>query len=274
MRQFYLVNEEGTTYFLDFRSKTLISNINDLGFTKELTYLQYDNSYSLVKSKTAQGSLGFQLIFLKAYEGYNEFLSFFRKSSEVRLFYKYDELSKFCYVVLKTITKTELESGVLKCSIILDMLSLWLIRESITIRVSVDENGKTFPFTYPYNYSVSYSGVITMTNNGEVKAPLNIVINGAVNNPKVEILKNNDVVSTLHLYIKSSDCVIEVNSEESNQFMAITENGCVKNIYENQDFTVDNFLFLEKGTYQIKFSPGLISTAICKITKTEGYSGH
>lgn len=274
MRQFYLVNEIGANYFFDFRNNTLISNITDLGFSKDLTYLQYDNSYTLVKSKTAQGSLGFQIIFLKGYDGYNDFLSFFRKSSDVRLFYKYNESSKCCYVVLKSISKTELESGVLKCSVTLDMLSLWLVRESIVIHVNIDKNGKIFPFRYPFRYSVSYSGIITITNNGEVKAPLNIVITGAVNNPRVEILKNNDVVSTLYLHVQSSDCMIEINSEESNQFMTITENGYVRSIYEDQDFTCDNFLFLEQGTYQVKFSPGVVSTTTCKVTKIEGYSGH
>ena len=44
MRQFYLVNEIGSTYFFDHRNDTLISNVGDLGFSKDLTYLQYDNS--------------------------------------------------------------------------------------------------------------------------------------------------------------------------------------------------------------------------------------
>lgn len=274
MRQFYLVNEVGTTYFFDYRSNTLISNISDLGFSKDLTYLQYDNSYTIAKSKNSQSSLVFQVVFLKGYEGYNDFISFVGRSEELRLFYKYNDESKYCYVTLKSITKTELESGVLQCSLTLDKLSLWLVRESYVINVNEDENGKIFPFSYSFIYSASYNGTITISNNGEVKAPLNIVITGAVKNPTVEVIKNNIVVASLRLLVESNNCVIEINSEEADQFMLMTEDGNVSNIYEHQDFTCDNFLFLERGTYQVKFSPGVTSPTTCKVTKIEGYSGH
>ena len=57
MRQLYLVNEVGTTYFFDFRSNTLISEISDIGFSKNLTYLTYENSYLKVDEKN-EFSLG------------------------------------------------------------------------------------------------------------------------------------------------------------------------------------------------------------------------
>ncbi len=276
MRQFYLVNEIGSTYFFDHRNDTLISNVGDLGFSKDLTYLQYGNSYTLVNSKLSQGSLNFQVIFLKGYQGYNDFLNYIKKSNDnLRLFYKYDSSVKYCYVVLKSITKSEIESGVLQCSLTLDKLSMWLLKETYTINIDEAKNGKIYTFTYPYNYSISYSGTITVVNNGEVRAPLNIIINGSVNSPILEILQNGLVISSLHLLVKSSSCEIEINSEETNQYMVMTENDYKRNIYELQDFTCDNFLFLEKGSFQIRFYSGTTSSkTTCKITKIEGYSGH
>ena len=51
IRQFYLVNEIGQTYFFDYRNSTLISNISNLGFSKNNTYLKYEDEYSLVKTE-------------------------------------------------------------------------------------------------------------------------------------------------------------------------------------------------------------------------------
>lgn len=275
MRQLYLVNGVGTTYFFDYRSQTLISSISDLGFSKNLTYVSYENSYKLVKSKNPQSSITLGVIFLKGYQGYNDFLSFIRKSStNLRLFYKYDDSSKYCIVTIKSITKTELESGVIKSTLVLDKLSLWLNKVTYTINVNQGARGKEFPYYYPFTYSASFNGTINVTNSGEEKAPLFIEINGTVKNPEVEIIKNSVTVSKLRLLVTQDDCIIHVNSEPTDQHMVMITHDGMKNIYKNQDFTCDNFLFLDRGTYQIKFTPGVSENTTCRITVIEGYSGH
>lgn len=172
IRQFYLVNDEGTTFFFDERNNTLVSSISDLGFQNDMIYLKYENEYNLVKKENSQTTIQFQLVFLKGYKGYNNFLAFYKKSSGIiRLFYKYDSNPKFCYVAVKSLTKTELESGVLICKLTLDKLSLWLLKDSVTINVNEDKNRKVFPFSYPFTYSSTFNGTIYITNSGETKAP-------------------------------------------------------------------------------------------------------
>lgn len=274
MRQLYLVNEVGTTYFFDFRSNTLISDISDIGFSKENTYLTYDNTYLKVEEKNPQSTLDFTVVFLKGYEGYTAFLNFLKVSKgELRLFYKVSDDAKFCYVAVKSLSKTQLSSGVISSNLTLDKLSLWIKRDTSTIAVNEDVNGKVFPFKYSFTYSASFNGTINVRNDGEIKAPLNVTITGAVDNPTLEVIKNGVVISKLKLLVKSTSCVIEVSAEEINQYMTMKENGVTKNIYANQDFTCDNFLFLEPGEYQLKFSPGVSSRTTCKVTIMEGYSG-
>lgn len=275
MRQLYLVNEVGSTYFFDFRSNTLISEISDIGFTKENTYLTYENYYFKVVEKNPQTSLGFRVVFLKGYEGYSAFLEFLKVSKgELRLFYKVNDDTRFCYVAVKSLTKTQLESGVITSNLTLDKLSLWIKRDSSTIDVQADNNGKIFPYKYTFTYSSTFNGTITLTNDGEVKAPISVTITGAVDNPTLEILKDNVVISKLRLLVKSLSCVIEINSVPQNQYMKMKENGVERNIYALQDFTCDNFLFLDPGSYQVKFSPGVSSKTTCKVIIMEGYSGH
>ena len=275
IRQFYLVNEIGQTYFFDYRNSTLISNISNLGFSKNNTYLKYEDEYSLVKTESPQETLQFKVVFLKGYAGYTEFFNFYKNSiGDLRLFYKYNESPKYCYVRVKSLSKTELENGVLTCDLSLDKLSLWFLRESITIRVNEDSRGKIFPFGYPFVYSSTFNGTTTISNNGEIKSPLNISIFGAVNNPMVEIYKDDILISKLRLIVSSSNCEIEISAEPRNQYMIMKEDGTETNIYQNQDFTCDNFLFLDRGNYTIKFSPGVSDDTFCRVTKIEGYSGH
>ena len=49
------------------------------------------------------------------------------------------------------------------------------------------------------------------------------------------------------------------------------ENGETINAYEYQDFSVDNFLFIPKGTVTLEFKPNVSKPPKCVITMMEGY---
>lgn len=274
MRQFYLVNEVGTTYFFDYRNQTLISDIDDIGYEKENTYLTYENTFKKVDEKVPQKDISFSVVFLCGYKGYSDFLTYIKNSSELRLFYKIGSSTRYLIVSFKSISKTQLESGAIQSSLAFEKMSLWQNKVNYTINVNENKAGKIFPFAYPYEYSSSFNGEITVVNNGEYKAPLYLCITGAVNNPEVEVIKDGVVISKLRFVVSSGDCVIEVNSEPTDQYMKIKEAGEERNIYALQDFTCENFLFLDRGTYTIKFKPGVNSVTTCKISVLEGYGGH
>lgn len=275
MRQFYLVNEVGTTYFFDFHTKTLIGGIDNIGFEKENTFLTYENSFKKVDEKVPQTTISFSVVFQEGYEGYSKFLNFIRHSrKQLRLFYRLGDETKYMMVAFKGITKTELQSGAIQSTLTLEKMSLWLNKVNYGINVVQNNNGKVFPFRYPFAYSSSFNGEITIFNNGDYKAPLCVYMQGAVNNPVVEIEKDGVVISKLRLLVSSANCTIEVNSELTDQYMRKTENGVTTNIYQNQDFTCDNFLFLEQGTYKVRFNPGVSLPTICRISVTESYGGH
>ena len=274
MRKIYLVNEVGSTYFFDYRNSTLISSIGNLGVEKQNTYVAFENRYKCVETKNPQTSVDFGVVFLKGYKGYSDFLKFIRESNELRLFYNNGSNTKYSYVEFKSISKTELQSNVIQSSLSLDKLSLWLLKTNYQIKVNEDKNGKVFPFGYPHTYRASYNGEISIRNNGETNASLNIVISGAVNNPVVEILDGDEVVSSLKLNYQSTNCIIVVNSEESDQYIEIMENGVTINGYQKQDFSCENFLFVGKGEWKARFIPGVNAMTTCTIQVTEGYGGN
>lgn len=274
MRQFYLVNEVGTTFLFNHRYRAYISGIDNIGYERENTYLTFDNSFKKVDEKVPQTDINFSVVFVDGYSGYANFIDFIRRSKDLRLFYRWDDQLKYMNVAFKGITKTELQSGAIQSTLTLEKLSLWLNKINYSIKVNRNEQGKIFPFKYPFVYSSSFNGEITVTNNGEYKAALYVCIEGAVNNPEVEITKDDVLVSKLRLLVTSSNCIIEVNAEKTDQYMRMTEGGKVTNIYGNQDFTCDNFLFLDSGTFRVKFKPGVNSVTTCKISVLEEYGGH
>ena len=273
MRKFYLVNEVGTAYYFDYRTGTLIASIVDIGFKKDNTYVTYKNTYTKVDEKNPQATLEFGVVFLSGYQGYSDFLKYIRESKELRLFYEVKHDVKYVYVAFKSISKTQLEYNSLSSNLVLDKLSLWQKIRNYEVTIDTIEGGKRYSYTYPYTYALSYSGQQLIQNDGEVNAPLNLEIVGAVDNPRIEIYSGDELISTLQLYVSSADCTIKVHAEETNQYMVKIENGIETNIYQLQDFNYENFLFIPNGSFKLIFKPGVTSNSLCRIEIVEGYSG-
>ncbi len=271
MRKLYLVNEVGTTYYFDYRSNTLIEAIDGLGFSYDIEYQDFADSYVENKRTINQGIINMKLIFLDGYKGFTKWRDFVTKSSVLRLFYQSDGV-KYCYINVKSSTKSQIESGIIRSSVVLECLTLWLVNKSALISVIQSSEGKTYAYTYPFVYAVSFNGKAIVKNDSVREVPLNIKITGNVLNPRVIIKQNGVALSGLRLLMdEREDPIIEISSEPTNQYMIKTINGEVIDIYQEQDFTYDNFLFLPPGTSEIFFDPGVREPCVCEITFREEY---
>ena len=273
IRRLYLENTYGNRFYFDYRSGCLISGLSGLGFSKELTYLKYDQFYDRVDQTQPLLEIQAILTFLKGYLGYSQILDYLKLSSKsLKLVYQtFDQA--FCYVEIKSLSKQELVSGVLQCQITFQKLSLWLKELSSVIEVNVELFGKVYPFIYPYQYSASFEGKISIQNRGVIKAPLLIEMIGAVNDPEVTIIKDGNTLSTLRLYHNAEEGTTVISSLPTNQYMHQIIGDETISVYDKQDFTCENFLFVEPGEYEIEFKPGVASPTLCRITMLEGYLG-
>lgn len=276
MRSLYLVDEIGATFEFNYKSGVLISDLAGLGIERTNTYIKYEETYEQVSKDNPITQITATLTFLNGYEGYKGFISYLRKSTgKTRLFYKADT-TKYAFVSIVSLTKTELNFGVLQSSITIDKLSMWLDKKTYVIEVNVNDYSKVFPYKYPFVYSLSYNGEVTVTNSGCTKAPIRIEIYGKVVNPEVHIAKDGLIISSMRLFVTSnnSNSIIVVEAESTSQEMSLNNNGVITDIYKNQDFECDNFLFLDVGTYQIRFNPGVSDHTTCKFTFLEQYEGN
>ena len=79
MREFYLVDEVGSTFTFDHKTKVLFTEVEGIGIERDNTYMNFDGTYKLVKRESPLGSISSMLIFLNGYSGYTEFLNFLKK---------------------------------------------------------------------------------------------------------------------------------------------------------------------------------------------------
>ncbi len=273
IRKIYLENPSGNKFHFDYRSGCLIQNLTGLGFTQELTYLKYDNIHDRVEQTQGLTEIQATITFLKGYPGYTEFMNYLKLGEkELKLYYEADD-SAFCFIDIKSISKQELIAGTLACQVVFQKLSLWLKTQTYTIEVNESTLGKVYPFVYPYVYSAFYEGKIQITNRGIFKAPLLIEIIGAVDEPEVIIRKDSKVVTMLKLFHSQLNGEIHISAVPNKQFIRKIDNGEIVSIYGSQDFTCDNFLFVEPGEYEVEFRPGVASLTTCRITMYEGYLG-
>jgi cytoskeletal protein CcmA (bactofilin family) len=273
IRKIYLENPSGNKFYFDYRSGCLIHAISGLGFSQEMTYLKYETFYDRVDQTQGLTEIQATLTFLKGYPGYTELMNYLKLGEkELKLYYEADD-SAFCFVDIKSISKQELVAGTLQSQIIFQKLSLWLKNQLYTVNVNEDTVGKRYAYNYPYRYSAFFEGKIQINNRGVQKAPLLIEIMGAVSDPEIIIRKNSSVITMLRLYHTQINGEIHISAIPNKQYIRQIDNGEVISIYGSQDFTCDNFLFVEPGEYEIEFKPGVASLTTCRITLLEGYLG-
>jgi hypothetical protein len=274
IRQFYLENEYGDVYYFNHKNRTLISQVSGLGFSLDLKYLEYSRFYSRSEYNIPLSEITETLIFLDGYKGYKSFVDYISLSStKMKLHYENDAFKAYCYVDIASLSKAELVATTIQSNVVFKKLSLWLKEKTYEIIANGSSSGKVYPYMYPYHYTSSYEGKVSVKNDGLHQAPLVIEISGSVIDPEVLIKKNGSVQSVMRFFLTAEDITLKVNAIPGEQEMIIDQNGIVTEIYAHQDFEEDNFLFLDHGNYEIEFRPGVATPVSCKITIVEGFLG-
>lgn len=273
MREFYLLNEKGQRFDFNRMSKVLISDVSGLGFKKNIEYLQYGDTFKKLKEGQEIEDINLTLVFLEGYKGYAKFLAFVEDSSAFDFYYVSNDV-KFVNAEIESLSKTQLSYGALSCSLVLKKLSYWFKVTTKEISITQKNDGKIYPYTYPYTYSDSSKGTVIIENKGYAKASLRILLEGELENPEVYVKQDGKIIQKLKIYYSSKNAIIEIDSFPTRQKIEITENDEITNGYELQDFECENFIFLDRGSFEIEYRPHSSGTPKCTIVMTEGYLGN
>lgn len=251
VRKFSLINEKGQEYSLmDIKNYCLLTDPSGFGYGYESEYEQLGNTFITAIRTIAQGQINGTLNFLN-YDNYRKLVKFIQSSSSLKIEYTipYQNGEKTFYkdVVLRSLSKTQIQpNGILSESIVLDCLSLWYEKVNTVYTIEDDDNVVRWDFRFDAMWSGYNARNLEYTNLGDVEAPIEVVVDGEVINPKLELYIENELYQTITI----SDTIEEheqlIYNSKENEF-AIKKR-LVDGTYENLfsldyiDFSNDNVL--------------------------------
>lgn len=261
MRKLWIENENGQKYDFTDGINCLATSLINFGIQLNNTYFEYENSFKTATSKMSMMYPSFNAYFLKGYKGYQDFIEFAYKAKELKLYYTSND-TKYCYVDIQSLTKTELATNhSLNCNIVFVRKSMWMKEFAISIDTEVVGDSKSYNYTYDYKYIQVADEHIVATNRGSIEAPLNVEIIGAIRNPSIKVFIDNTLISELVINVEedSPNAKLQIISEEGKEEMSLIVNGEKRNVYQNQDFSKDGFIFLPLGDCTISVNAGVDS---------------
>ena len=223
VREFKLVNEKGQEYSLmDIKNTCLLTNPSGLGFQYENQYEQLGNTFVKSISKISQTKVTGQANFLK-YENYRKLVDFITSSEKIRISYKvpYSTGTRefFKDVSVDLLNKGDKsQNGVLSENISFTSLSLWYEQLQTVYEVGNTDSEVRWDFKWDSKFAGYDVRRLQYINQGHVDASIQVAINGNVQNPKIELLINNEIVQSVELNTTIEENERLLYSSKENEF--------------------------------------------------------
>lgn len=255
VREFKLVNEKGQEYSLmDIREHCLLTEPNGLGYSYSTEYEQLGNTFVTNLRRIEQGKIEGQANFLK-YDNYKAMVDFIEHSENIRLSYTipYENGQKtyFKDIQIQEITKSEIKpNGVISESIKFDALSLWYSENAFSYDVSRQPGEMRWNFTWDARFGDHQSKEISFINDGHTEAPIEVIIDGEVVNPKISLMVENELVQEVTITTIIAEYEKFLYGTKENNFYIDRQNtdGTLTSLFSLDaiDFENDNVIRLPK----------------------------
>ena len=256
VRKFTLTNANGVSYGLLSKSRFLHSPTG-LGFTENTTYQDFGSVFSVLDDGLEQQTISAYIVFSGSsrkavYKSYFDFVTFCRLAP-LTLEYSpiFDTFKRTCRVL--SVEKSEIEAGVLECSIKLICLSQWY-KEVSAFNSGEASGGKTYSYQYNYTYSNNIAQSVVLDNDGSEESPCKIVVYGLAVNPTWYHYVNGNLYSTgtANMTIAANHKLV-IDTTETPYAMKELDmsNNLIRNAYQLSDFSTERFIRLQPGKNRI-----------------------
>lgn len=251
VRKFSLLNEKGQEYSLmDINNYCLLTDPSGLGYSYNSEYEQLGNTFINTIRTIGQGSISGTLNFLN-YDNYRKLIKFMQSSQKLQLEYvvPYVGGEKTFYrdVELNSISKSQIQpNGIISESITLTTLSLWYEKVNTIYTIEDNDNVVRWDFDFDSYWNGYDVRNLEYTNLGDVEAPIEVIVNGEVINPRLELYIEGELYQTITI----SDTIEEyeqlIYNSKENEF-AIKKrlaDGTYESLFSLDyiDFSNDNVL--------------------------------
>lgn len=214
MRQFYLINKDGTKYnLINDSTKAFLWQPSGLGFSYDKEYMESEGFFFEMGSAVSQvAKTGILVFYTDPYTQYKAFMDYISSSTGLRLAYCPKNTWYYVDIDIELVEKSELElDGTLQCTIsMLPKTPIYLPYElHIDLSGDLGSSIKQYSYTnlisdYAYKYDYKYSntavaGEIEFNIPAQMDSGMEITINGAISSPELEFYADGVKIGEIDL---------------------------------------------------------------------------
>lgn len=262
-REFKLINEKGQSFSLmNIKENCLLTEPTGLGYSYSTEYEQLGNTFETNLRRVEQGSLSGILNF-KSYDNYKKFVDYIENSEELRFSYKipFDDGSKeyFKNVNIQSLSKTEMQTnGFISESVVFECLSLWYEQNETIFKIEAYEDEMRYNYRWNSRYIDYNTRAIQFDNKGHVEAPIQVEIDGFVQNPTITVLVDGEEYASIKVPITINEFEKFLYSSKTGEIYIQKQNtdGTKENLWKNEyiDITKQNIFKLPIGASEIRLT--------------------
>lgn len=258
IRKYALVIFDKQDKIVDRYNLDLITEPTDNGFALNLSTISSDIEDIITKVVQKKQIITMNVIqYLNAYTKTNILSNWIQKYStaEYRMCLEYNDTTqtRYCEGKVTSLTKGEKdEYGEIVQKLSFTMATPYFVKQEQTINIQISSVGKKYPYKYPYSYGTSKVENNEINNIYILDIPLIVTIDGAIANPTISLVdENNEVYNT----VKFSDFTLAkgeqlvINSAQRKIYKIV--NGVETDMSAETDPTHDTFLRAKNGLSKI-----------------------
>lgn len=257
MREFSLINSLGNQISLN-SSDTFFGDPSGLGQEHDVDYIQTGNFFVKSEDVLAQKKITGTMIF----KGYEEFHAFSKFIQHKPITMSYTSAGTYSMKIsIDKLEKGELDTLGLECDITIKGLTTWY-KVINAEKAGETEEGKKYPFVYPFTYTDTTLGEISVESDSTLDSPCKITILGPCINPSWTHYVNGKMTLTGKMGSAETQCSIPEGNrlvidatKIPYEIAEYDDKGVfIQDLYQQSDFSTDRFIIARFGTNKITFT--------------------
>lgn len=259
IRKYALVILDKQDKIIDRYNLDLVTAPTDNGFTLNLSTISSDIEDIITKVVQKKQIITMNVIqYLNAYNKTNVLANWIQKYStaQYRMCLEYNDTTqiKYCEGKVTGLTKGEKdEYGEIIQKLSFTMATPYFIKQEKSINIKLSSVGKSYPYTYPYSYGTSKIENNEINNIYILDIPLIITITGAISNPTISLVdENNKTYNTVKFtnFTLNQNEQLVINSAQR-KIYKIDAKGVETDMSAETDPSYDTFLRAKDGFSKI-----------------------
>ena len=260
VRKFLLENEKGQQFRMDnLNEGCFLTSPTNLGYSYNIDFVQLGYEFIENNRKIEQQKPSGTLYF-KSYDKIKEFIDYIESSQSLKWLYiipfELEEKTFYRDVTIIKLDKTEKNGKWLACPVEFSSKSLWYEKNEIIFKIESYEDEMRYSYRWNSRYIDYNSRSIQFNNKGHIDAPIQIEINGFVQNPGVSIFIDNEEFASIKIPITIKEYEKLLYSSKTGDIYIQKQNadGTKENLWKNKyiDITKPNVFKLPIGFSEIR----------------------